>query len=250
MKTKAWHRTIGAWAGLFFIPLGLSRIVSDQASLLWLLGSFIVYTAITLSVTVGYHRLFNHKVFVCPRPWQWFFGIIGCSSLNGSPFHWSVVHSSHHLYSDTEKDPHEPTWRYYFRFKDRTKMKVTKADLRLARDPMHQFFMHHSLTISLLLAILASMFGFNSFLFLFAIPVSASLISSGLHTIFAHRGMFPFVDRTPQNHWFLEFIVPLSGEWLHKEHHDRAGLADFHTKPYYFDLGGILIKNIRLDKRS
>lgn len=249
MKTKAWHRTIGSWAGIFFIPLGILNIISNQASIFWLLGSFFVYTLITLSVTVGYHRLFNHAVFVCPRIWQWIFGIVGCASLNGSPFHWSVVHSNHHLYSDTDKDPHETSWRYYFRFKDRTKMKVTKADLRLSRDPMHQLFMHHSLTICICVMLSTVLFGLNSFLFLFAIPVSASLITSGLHTIFAHRSLLPYKNGIPQNHWLLEFIIPLSGEWLHKEHHDKAGRSSFCTRPHYFDLGGILINFIRLDKK-
>lgn len=248
MKTHAWQRSVGAW---LFLPALYFTLVST-ASLLWLIPAFLLYLTIALTVTVGYHRLFTHNAFVCSRFWHWFFGLVGCISLNSAPVHWSSVHMTHHKFADTDEDPYDPDWRHFFRFKDRENVKATKNELRMMRDKMHLLFIEHSFTFSMAYGILMLSFGANAFLYLYALPTTLYLVTSGLHTIFAHGDPTNMVGRTSaRNVWPMEFIIPMGGEWIHKEHHDKPKLNNWHTKPYYFDMGGIMIGLIeRHDQQS
>ena len=242
MKTKAWHRSLGAW---LFLPV-LYFVLTSTASPLWLIPAFLIYQAIALTVTVGYHRLFVHNSFVCSRFWHWAFGLVGCISLNSAPVHWSSVHITHHKYSDTDEDPYDSNFRHFLRFKDRDNVKATKNEVRMMRDPMHIFFINYSLTLSIVTGIVLAFLSMNIFLFLYALPVTLYLVTSGLHTIFAHGARTGQVGRTTaRNAWLLEFIIPMAGEWIHREHHEKPKLNNWHTKPYYFDLGGIMIGLIK-----
>lgn len=238
MKTKAWHRSIGAW---LFLPV-MYTVLTITFNPLWLIPAFIVYLSIALTVTVGYHRLFVHNSFECSRFWHWAFGLAGCISLNSAPVHWSTVHITHHKYSDTDEDPYDSNFKHFLRFKDRDNVKATKNEIRMMRDPMHMFFINHSLSLSIATGVILAMISINAFLFLYALPVTLYLVTSGLHTIFAHGDRTGEVGRTTaRNAWLLEFIIPMAGEWIHKEHHEKPKLNNWHTKPYYFDLGGIMI---------
>jgi stearoyl-CoA desaturase (delta-9 desaturase) len=243
MKTKVWQRSFGAWS----FPLVAYLAYTSGASIYWLIPAFLLYIIIALTVTVGYHRLFTHNAFDTPRFWHWFFGIVGCASLNSSPMHWSVVHINHHKFTDTDKDPYDSNFKHYLRFKERTDLQVTKNEVRMMRDPMHQFFVEHSLSIAIGVALITAAFGLNAFLFLWALPTTTYLITAGLHTIFAHEGRLKEGDTrhsSARNLWLLEFIIPMGGEWLHKEHHDKPKLMDWATKSYYYDMGAQLIKLI------
>lgn len=244
MKTHAWHRTTGTWIGFLLAVYGLLKVYFGYATAYWLLASSLVYLVIIVSVTVGYHRLFNHNSFSCSNAWKWVFGLVGCASLNSSPFHWSVVHSAHHKYADTPNDPHDANWKYYFRFKNRTNLKVNASDIRLLREPMHKFFADYSFMIFLTAMGISAAFGINSFLYLFALPVGIFLSVSGINTILAHS------NGQAANRWYMEFILPLAGEWIHGKHHDSPKLTRHSSRPEYFDFGGVFIKWIRDDKRT
>jgi fatty-acid desaturase len=233
MKTRAWHRSVGGLLGLPVLALAL------YVSPLSLLVSLVIYLAISISVTCGYHRLFTHNAYRTARDWHWVFGIVGSIALNSSPAQWSMVHSAHHRHADTARDPHSTDWRYFFRFKDRTDVPPGRAGLRLLRDPMHQFFVNHSLSLSLGYALLTLVLGgVWGLLFLYAVPVSMFLFIGGINSIYAH-GAGGSLDRP-----WLEFLLPLCGEWIHKQHHTSPYVTPF---PGGMDLGGYFIELIRTD---
>lgn len=243
MKTKVWQRSVGAW---MFFPVAYFAYTLG-AGPAWWLASFILYLTIALTVTVGYHRLFTHNAFECSEFWHWFFGIVGSITLNTSPVQWSAVHISHHRHSDTEKDPYDSNVNHYLRFKERTDIPPTKNEIRMLRKPMHELFLNHSLSISIGYALLTLLLGIEAFVFLWALPTTTYLVTAGLQTILAHgQRLEPGDTRrsTARNLWALEFVIPMGGEWLHKEHHDKPGLMDWATKPYYYDMGAHLIKLI------
>ena len=246
LKTHAWQRTLGAW---LFLPVLYWTIVSGPSILL--IASFLLYLSIALTVTVGYHRLFTHNAFVCSRFWHWFFGFVGTVSLNSAPVHWSTVHITHHKFSDTEQDPYDSNWKHFIRFQDRDNVTATKNELRMMRDKMHIFFINYSLTLSIAYGTIMALIGASAFLYFYALPTTLYLVTSGLHTIFAHGKMTNEAGRTSaRNLWLLEFIIPMGGEWIHKEHHNKPKLNNWHTKPHYFDMGGQLIGLIEQDVKS
>jgi fatty-acid desaturase len=162
------------------------------------------------------------------------------------------VHINHHRYTDTVDDPYDSNWRHFFRFGERQNVKATKNELRMIRDKMHVFFLNYSFLLSMVYGSLMLAIDFNAFLYLYMFPVTLYLITSGLHTIFAHEGLKTDDTRisTARNLWLLEFLIPMGGEWIHKEHHDKPKLSDWHTKPHYFDLGAIVINVIKRHDKS
>lgn len=233
MKTRTWHRSVGGLLGLPMLALAL------YVSPLSLLCSLGIYLAISISVTCGYHRLFTHSAYTTAKEWHWLFGVVGSIGLNSSPAQWSMVHLAHHRHADTAQDPYITNWGYFFKFKDRTDILPGRAGLRLLRDPMHQFFVNHSLSLSVGYALLTLILGGSwGLLFLYAVPVSMFLFVSGIHTIYAHQPSGS-LDRP-----WLEFLLPLCGEWIHKQHHTRPCDTPFLGGK---DLGGYFIELIRTD---
>ena len=233
MRTRAWHRSVG---GLLAVPIFALGVYIDPLALVY---SLTLYFIILISVTCGYHRLFTHSAYTTHKFWHWMFGITGSIAINSSPAQWSMVHSAHHRYADTARDPHTTNWRYFFRFKDRTDIPPGRAGLRLLRDPIHRFFLNHSFSLSMGYALLSLILGgMWGLLFLYAIPVSVFLLISGVHTIYVH-GPNGALDLP-----WLEFLLPLCGEWIHKQHHASPYVTPFSGG---MDLGGYFIELIRTD---
>lgn len=239
MKTKSWHRTVGSWLFPPLLYLGL-----QTSTPIWFLLSFLVYICFTLTMTVGYHRLFTHNAFTCSKLWHQIFAFIGSANLSSSPVQWSAVHTEHHTYSDTNKDPYDSSYRYFLRFHERNNIKPSKNEVRLLRDPMHKFLFNYSLLIVLCVTVFLGLINWNLLLFGYLLPTSAFLVACGLHTIFAHG------KHSARDLWFMELIIPMSGEWLHKAHHKYPRKNVYNDKPYHIDLGGLLIKIIRNDSKS
>lgn len=241
MKTHAWQRTLGSW---LIFPVVYLCIYNANINLLWIILSFLVYLSISITVSVGYHRLFNHNYFTCNKFWHRLFGLIGSFSLNLSPVQWTAIHTVHHKFADTPLDSYESSWKYFFRIADIPNIKPTKNELRMMRDPFHRFLINYSFLLSTSIAAILLFFGLEPFLFLYALPVTAYLVVSGLHTIFSHTKNGS-IDR-----WYMEFILPMSGEWLHKEHHSNTRSMKWNTKPYHFDLGAYIISIIKTHDKS
>lgn len=235
MKTTSWIRTSFTWLGLIGIVYALM-----QPFTYWWLATFLIYNLFALTTSVGYHRLMNHAAFKAHKFWHYFFGIVGCIQLNSSPFYWSIVHSGHHSYSDTPKDPYESSWRYFFRWKARH-IAPTFRDIKLYRSnpKLHSFLNDWSLLISVVFMLLCLSISVQACLHLYIIPVTLYLWAVGIHTNFAHY------KKQPLNRWYMEYVIPMGGEWIHKVHHEKAGLAKFNTESRFFDLGGIVVDLIR-----
>jgi stearoyl-CoA desaturase (delta-9 desaturase) len=66
----------------------------------------LVWFAVGLSVTAGYHRLFAHKTYQAAWPVRLFFLIFGAGSLENSVLNWAADHRVHHAHVDEERDPY------------------------------------------------------------------------------------------------------------------------------------------------
>jgi fatty-acid desaturase len=236
MKTQAWHRTLGAW---LVIPTVIGCVYIHTVDVVYYLLSIAVYISIAITITAGYHRLFAHNSYTCAKIWHYIFGFVGAASLNSCPVHWSATNTSHHKFSDTAQDPYDSTFGYFLRLRDRTNIVPTRNEVRMLKDPYHKFLMDHSLTLSILVGAATLTFGFDIFLFGYALPVTGYLVTSGVHTIISHA------SSGPKNMAILELIIPMAGEWLHWSHHNRPGASYFQGG---IDLGGYFIKLIKHEK--
>ena len=68
----------------------------------------VLYLSTTLSIGVGYHRLFTHRGFKCGRWLRRSLAWMGAAALQGGPARWTTIHRRHHRTADTPADPHSP----------------------------------------------------------------------------------------------------------------------------------------------
>jgi len=87
-----------AFSLLFYRPIGLPEVSMFFA--MWL--------PVTLSITVGYHRLFTHRSFSTTRLIRVSLAILAAMAGQGSAIYWVSVHRRHHECSDVDGDPHSP----------------------------------------------------------------------------------------------------------------------------------------------
>jgi len=193
--------------------------------------------SISLSLSVGYHRLFSHMSYKCHRAWHYIFAIVGTCTFHASPISWVYVHRAHHRYSDTSKDSHITNWSIVFGDRYRKIDETLKGITHLLKDPMHVFVHKYGLVFIITSLIVSFMLGINFFIFAYCLPVVFTTFVMLMFQIYSHdkNGV---VDRP-----YLEFILPMSGEWTHRGHHSRPGDKFFGK----FDLGAKVIKFIQIN---
>lgn len=67
-----------------------------------------------LAVTAGYHRLYSHRSYNTKPFVEWIFLLIGASAWQGSVLKWSSDHRRHHQNIDTEKDPYNIQYGFWY----------------------------------------------------------------------------------------------------------------------------------------
>ncbi|HLZ21604.1 MAG TPA: acyl-CoA desaturase [Ktedonobacterales bacterium] len=214
----------------------------------------VMYSAVALGVTVGYHRMLTHRSFRPHPVVKLVLLVLGSMSLEGSALQWASTHTKHHAESDKEGDPHSPVEGFFHAhlgwiFKDR------EADPQiygrhLLKDPIVMF-----VSRTFLLWVVLSL----------AIPFAAGgliggwhgawtgLLWGGLVRIFLNHHVtwsvnsvchtlgkreFETTDRS-RNEWVVGLLA--FGEGWHNNHHafPRSAFHGLHW--WQFDLSGYLI---------
>ncbi len=67
-----------------------------------------------LAVTAGYHRLYSHRSYQTNAFVEWIYLLIGASAWQGSVLKWSSDHRRHHMNIDTEKDPYNIQYGFWY----------------------------------------------------------------------------------------------------------------------------------------
>ncbi len=71
------------------------------------------YLASALGVTIGFHRMLTHRSFETNGVVRFFFLVLGAWSIQGAAISWAALHAKHHVYSDTDDDPHSPVKSFW-----------------------------------------------------------------------------------------------------------------------------------------
>mmetsp|Transcript_1545 Transcript_1545/g.2385 ORF Transcript_1545/g.2385 Transcript_1545/m.2385 type:complete len:611 (-) Transcript_1545:82-1914(-) len=96
------------WA---FIGLFTAVPYASWKSLVWCV---FLHTIYGLGITAGAHRLWSHKSYTATLPVKILLMLFNCGANQGSIWHWSRDHRAHHRHSDTEKDPHNSGYGFFF----------------------------------------------------------------------------------------------------------------------------------------
>ncbi|KAI3806898.1 hypothetical protein L1987_22816 [Smallanthus sonchifolius] len=65
-------------------------------------------------VTLGYHRLLCHRSFKIPKWLEYFFVYCGAHAFQKDPLFYVNTNKNHHKYSDTDRDPVNPTHGFWY----------------------------------------------------------------------------------------------------------------------------------------
>ncbi|PWA96584.1 fatty acid desaturase, type 1, core [Artemisia annua] len=65
-------------------------------------------------ITMCYHRLLAHHSLKLPKWIEYMFAYLGVHALQRDPIYWVSIHRYHHQYVEKEKDPHTPTYGFWF----------------------------------------------------------------------------------------------------------------------------------------
>ncbi|KAJ1301935.1 hypothetical protein OPQ81_000774 [Rhizoctonia solani] len=72
------------------------------------------YFVTGLGITAGYHRLWAHRAYNASKPLEYFLALAGAGAVQGSIRWWSRGHRAHHRYTDTELDPYNAHWGFFW----------------------------------------------------------------------------------------------------------------------------------------
>lgn len=100
-----------------------------------------------LGITLSFHRQLSHRSFTTPKWLEYFFAYCGVLALQGDPLEWVSSHRYHHLYCETDRDPHTVNeglwWSHMGWLLDNTATKARTGDQSnandIAQDPFYSF---------------------------------------------------------------------------------------------------------------
>jgi stearoyl-CoA desaturase (delta-9 desaturase) len=208
-------------------------------SYLW--AVFSLYLVASITISVGYHRLFCHGAFETSSFWHTFFALAGVLFMYSSPLQWAVTHATHHRHSDTDLDPHEKPLQLISLFRKGYRNVPLRTILarRLLRERLHLLVDRYYVVVWFLLA--GAILAISPTFFLFAY-----LPALGLgHLVGAFHNTLSHIGNKANDWWFMEFILPAAGEWHHGYHHKHWRAWNFASKPYHFDMGAWVVRAIR-----
>jgi fatty-acid desaturase len=194
-------------------------------------------------VSAGYHRYFTHKSFESPVWYEYIVLLLGPLSGAGHLLGWAGVHRMHHAYSDTEKDPHSPKYKGFWKvftstFKVQTIPRQFIKDL--IRNKRVMFFYKYHLTIR---------FGFllfgvvvlpvEWFIVFFISPYFFGHLGFGLINALCHK------DGLVRNSWLAALFT--GGEGWHENHHIDSKDWQIGKTIWQIDPGAWFIRLIKVN---
>lgn len=211
-----------------------------------------------IGITLCYHRLLTHGSFKVPKPLEYILSFFGVLASEGGPINWVARHRVHHLYPDTDKDPHTPRqgfwWSHMFWlfrhkpiFDDYELYSPYAPDL--ARDPFQRFLNSTHGLYQILLGIGLYFWGGLPFLIwgLFVRTVFVYhvtwLVNSATHK-WGYQSWK--VNDDSRNLWWVALLS--FGEGWHNNHHAFQRSARHGLKFWEFDQTYLTIKFLALLK--
>lgn len=210
--------------------------------MMYLLYSFIWWQIISIVVvSSGYHRYFAHRAFKAPVWYEYVVLSIGTLTGSGPLLGWVGVHRLHHNHADTDKDPHSPKYKGFWRVITST-FKVPairpKHVTDLLRNKRVMWFHKHHNKIRFFTFALVLIMPIEWFLILVISPMIYSYIGYGLINTLCHAA-----DGSGARNSYLVNILA-AGDGFHKNHHEQPRDWKIGKHWYELDLGAWFIRLI------
>jgi stearoyl-CoA desaturase (Delta-9 desaturase) len=220
------------------------HMVRSQALGTELLVSFLLFAAIGLSITAGYHRLFSHRTYQANGLLKFLLLCFGAAAFQNSALRWSSDHRLHHRYVDTERDPytiHKGFWHAHWIWVMESTSHPLQGVADLEKDPLVRWQDRHYFLIGAVVACIPLAIGLatHNLWGQFVMGVLLRIVLTH-HTTFlinsaAHWfGTRPYTDANTARDNAL--LAPLTfGEGYHNFHHMWPGDYRNGVRWYQFD---------------
>ncbi len=252
---------LGRIATIIFLVVVPPIIIGVAAYMTWnwlvdwqdILLMAVLYTPISLGVTIGYHRYLTHGSFKTNRVIKYILVILGTMSWQGGAIGWAANHRLHHAYSDQEGDIHSPRLsgnllRGFFHAQMGWLLGNQRADpQRWARDLLKDpdiVFIHRTTVfwcgLSLIVPFLIGGWSgllWGGFIRIFLVHHVTWSVNSVCH-IYGSRP-FNTKDRST-NHWLVGLLG--FGEGGHNTHHASPRSARHGLYWWHFDSSWVVIR--------
>lgn len=213
-----------------------------------------------LGLQVGYHKLLSHRSFTTGPFFINLLGFLGLMSGQGSPLAWVAIHrSSHHPFSDTDKDPHTPKKGFFYSF-IAWYWNLKDIKLNSVKDLLDYKFIcfihrHHTLLLWGILLFFYIIFGVKALVIVLLIPMIISMLLIGLINSCLHspkKSLMDYLLLTYKNHTVDDnsknsIILGLltAGLGYHNNHHHSCNKFDYAEKWYEIDFSKYFIYLIK-----
>jgi sn-1 stearoyl-lipid 9-desaturase len=212
----------------------------------WIIIPLLCYITKGFGSEIGAHRLWSHRSFETSTAYKKLMVALQTLAGEGSIIGFVGVHRLHHLYSDTEKDPHCPKrgiLRSTF-----YQHQVEGLEIRLIKDlfsepwlaQQHKRYFKIQTALFVLLALTSPLL-----LWYYSVNVLSTLWINFLVNVVCHTwGSNPNqMSNNSKNNRLAD--VFLLGVGLHNNHHLRPGASDLAWPPYKLDIWGKIISKIQ-----
>lgn len=203
------------------------------------LVSALIHVVVISVFSAVVHRYFCHKAFEANSFLMWALSIIPTAYNYATPMQWAVMHSAHHAYADTDKDPHLKGWKGIFTATYRAPPKRHVVATKWFRDGKHDFTAKYSNVLIVVWNALLASFSIDAMIWFGLVPVFTLSLANGFHRAASHLG------RGARNLWYLEYLIPMGGEWIHDEHHNLPKKPVFSNRWFEIDTGGLIVKAVK-----
>lgn len=219
----------------------------------WFLLSFLGWILFgKIGGEIGYHRLCAHRSFKTSPLKENILILLGSLACLGSSYGWCGTHRIHHRYSDTPKDPQSPLHNKWYNVW-LVNWKPVKFSPKLVSDllenPLHIWLHKHYLEFVISTFLLLSIIDIRIPIFLISIAsIWTFHTSSIIVDIIGHKWgyrNFDTPDNSRNNTWTNILML---GSGLHNNHHANSSSPFYKVKPYEWDLPGVLIKHVLMEK--
>lgn len=226
---------------LVLVPVHVMR--SHELIPEFLVGG-LMYFAIGMGVTAGYHRLFSHRTYEANAVARFLLLCLGAASFENSALRWASDHRAHHRYVDTDRDPYAVRlgfWHAHWIWVMESKQSELEGVADLQKDPLVRWQDRHYFLIGAVVACLPLAVGWlthdlwGHFVIGVLLRIVAThhctfLINSAAHWF----GSRPYSDANTARDNPL--LAPLTfGEGYHNFHHKWPGDYRNGVRWYQFD---------------
>jgi fatty-acid desaturase len=226
------------WSNLLYL-IGVGSLVFyiTQGVSLWLLiFPLITHVALVSIFSAVVHRYYSHRSFSANESLMFVLSCITSAYGYATPSHWAVLHSAHHAFTDTDKDPHIKGFRGVFTATYKTPPYKQLLAKKWFHSKKHTILLNYSVSLVLIWNLLLSLISIDLMLIIGLIPLATTAFANGLHRSLSHS------PDDIRNLWFLEYLIPMGGEWIHHNHHKNPKVAFYSRNKKELDTGGWLIK--------